>query len=60
MQITIITLLEKFEFSLPPQDERTKIYRKPAHVMMPMAEGHRGTWMGLLVKPRDGQDQDAN
>ena len=56
MQIMIITLLEKFEFSLPPQDERTKIYRKPTHVMMPMAEGHPGSWMGLLVKPLDRGD----
>jgi hypothetical protein len=56
MQIVIATLIDQFDFSLPPQDERTKIYRKPSHVMMPMAEGHRGTWMGVLVKPRDRQD----
>jgi hypothetical protein len=53
MQIMIITLLENFEFALPPQDERTKIHRKPTAVMMPMAKGHKGAWMGLLVKPVD-------
>jgi len=56
MQIMIVTLLDQFEFSLPPQDERTKIYRKPSHVMMPMAEGHQGAWMGLLVKPLNRRD----
>jgi hypothetical protein len=56
MQITIVTLLENFEVSLPPQNERTKIYRKPSHVMMPMAQGHRGAWMGLLVKSVNRRD----
>ncbi|KAI0306242.1 cytochrome P450 [Multifurca ochricompacta] len=51
MQILITTLLENFEFSLPPQNEKTKIYRKPSHVMMPMADGEKGAWMGLRVKP---------
>jgi len=51
MQVVILTLLENFEFSLPPQNEKTKIYRKPGHAMMPMAKGERGVWMGLLIKP---------
>lgn len=51
MQVMIVTLLENFVFSLPPQDDRTKIHRMPSAVMMPMAKGHRGAWMGLLVKP---------
>ncbi|KAI9430949.1 cytochrome P450 [Lactarius psammicola] len=51
MQIIILTLLENFEFSLPPQNEKTKIYRKPSHIMLPMAKGQKGYWMGLLIKP---------
>ncbi|KAH9173542.1 cytochrome P450 [Lactarius sanguifluus] len=51
MQIIILALLENFEFSLPPQNEKTKIYRRPSHVMLPMREGQKGTWMGLHIKP---------
>jgi hypothetical protein len=51
MQIIILALLENFEFSLPPQNEKTKIYRKPSQIMLPMAEGEKGVWMGLLIKP---------
>jgi len=51
MQVIIVALLENFEFSLPPQNEKTKIYRKPCHLMMPMAKGEKGVWMGLLIKP---------
>ncbi|KAH9066249.1 cytochrome P450 [Lactarius vividus] len=51
MQIIILALLENFEFSLPPQNEKTKIYRRPSHLMLPMREGQKGTWMGLLIKP---------
>ena len=51
MQAIILALLEKFEFSLPPQSEKTKVYRKPGYVMLPMAEGEKGIWMGLLIKP---------
>jgi len=50
MQIVILALLENFEISLPPQNEKTKIYRKPSHVMLPAVEGEKGTWMGLLIK----------
>jgi len=51
MQVIILALLENFEFSLPPQNEKTKIYRKPCHLMMPMAKGENGVWMGLVIKP---------
>ncbi|KAH8998334.1 cytochrome P450 [Lactarius hatsudake] len=51
MQIIILALVENFEFSLPPQSEKTKIYRRPSHVMFPMREGQKGTWMGLHIKP---------
>ncbi|KAH9066245.1 cytochrome P450 [Lactarius vividus] len=51
MQIIILALLENFEFSLPPQTEKTKIYRRPSHVMLPLTEGQVGTWMGLHIKP---------
>jgi len=51
MQVIILALLENFEFSLPPQNEKTKIYRKPTQLMMPMAQGEKGVWMGLLIKP---------
>jgi hypothetical protein len=51
MQVIILALLENFEFSLPPQSKRNKVYRKPGHIMLPMAEGKKGIWMGLLIKP---------
>jgi hypothetical protein len=51
MQIIILSLLENFEFSLPPQTEKTKIYRKPCQIMLPMAKGEKGVWMGLHIKP---------
>ncbi len=50
MQTIIVTLLENFEFSLPPQTEKTRIYRRPIGLMAPMVEGGRGAWMGLVVK----------
>ncbi|KAI9449717.1 cytochrome P450 [Lactarius psammicola] len=50
MQMIILALLENFEFSLPPQNEKTKIYRKPSFAMSPVAKGEKGTWMGLLIK----------
>ncbi|KAH8977854.1 cytochrome P450 [Lactarius akahatsu] len=51
MQTIIVTLLENFEFSPPPQTEKTRIYRKPAGgLMAPMVEGGRCAWMGLVVK----------
>ncbi len=51
MQIIILALLENFEFSLPLQNEKTKIYRKPSHLMLPVAKGEKGYWMGLFIKP---------
>ena len=50
MQILMITLIENFEISLPPQTEKTRIYRKSMGLMVPMAEGRPGPWMGLVVK----------
>jgi hypothetical protein len=51
MQIIILALLENFEISLPPQSKENKVYRKPAYIMLPMAEGEKGIWMGLHIKP---------
>jgi hypothetical protein len=48
--ILIMTLLENFEFSIPPQHEKTRIYRKPSAIMYPMIENKPGAWMGLAVK----------
>ncbi|KAI9446023.1 cytochrome P450, partial [Lactarius indigo] len=50
MQTIIVTLLENFEFSLPPQTEKTRIYRKPIGLMAPRVEGGQGAWMGLVMK----------
>jgi hypothetical protein len=53
MQIFAVALLENFEFSLPPQNEKTRIYRKPSSLMTPMAKGSPGGWMGLVIKSVD-------
>ncbi|KAH9018097.1 cytochrome P450 [Lactarius pseudohatsudake] len=51
MQTIIVTLLENFEFSLPPQTEKTRIYRKlTGGLMAPVVKGGKGAWMGLVVK----------
>ena len=50
MQAIALTLIENFEFGLPPQTDKTKIIRKPTGLMVPMADGYRGVWMGLRVK----------
>ncbi|KAH8995441.1 cytochrome P450 [Lactarius akahatsu] len=50
MQIIILALVENFEFSLPPQSEKTKIYRRPSRFMLPVPEGQEETWMGLHIK----------
>ena len=49
MQVIIVTLLENFEFSLPP---KTRVYRKPQAVglMAPSVEGRLGAWLDLVVK----------
>lgn len=53
IQAIATTLIENFEFSLPPQNEKTRIYRKPSGLMIPMASPELGVWMGLIVKPID-------
>jgi len=53
MQIFAVALLENFEFSLPPKNEKTRIYRKPSGLMTPMAKGSPGGWMGLVIKSVD-------
>ncbi|KAI9446036.1 cytochrome P450 [Lactarius indigo] len=50
MQTIILALVENFEFSLP-QNEKTKIRRRPTRLMLPVREGLKGTWMGLHIKP---------
>jgi hypothetical protein len=50
MLILIMTLLENFEFSIPPEHEKKRIYHKPSTVMLPMTENEPGDWMGLVVK----------
>ncbi|KAI0263467.1 cytochrome P450 [Gloeopeniophorella convolvens] len=50
MQMIAITLLENFEFSMPPPNEKTRVYRKPSGIMMPMCEGELGVWLGLVIK----------
>lgn len=54
MLVIVATLVNHFEFSLPPEREggmTPRVCRKPTVIMMPMAEGHVGPWMGLIVKP---------
>jgi hypothetical protein len=54
MLVIVATLVKHFEFSLPADDgEKTRIHRKPSVIMMPMAEGQLGAWMGLVIKPID-------
>ena len=53
MQVIAVALIESFEFSLPPQNDQTRIYRKPTGLMVPMAEAGQGAWMGLVVKSVD-------
>ncbi|KZV60942.1 cytochrome P450 [Peniophora sp. CONT] len=50
MQAMVSTLLEAFEFSLPPQIPENMVERKPSGIMLPMSIGHQGSWMGLHVK----------
>ena len=55
MLVVIVTLLKNFEFSLPADGEKPgpQIYRRPSVIMMPMAEGQIGAWMGLVIKSID-------
>ena len=50
MQVIAATLLENFEFSLPPQTAEAYIIRKPLVLMVPMVEGLQYPWMGLKVR----------
>ncbi|KAI0263454.1 cytochrome P450 [Gloeopeniophorella convolvens] len=51
MQVIATSLLENFEISLPPQNEQTRVFRKPGGTMAPMMNGVEGAWMGLVIKP---------
>ncbi|VDC07113.1 unnamed protein product [Peniophora sp. CBMAI 1063] len=51
MQAIAAVLMDHFEFGLPPQTQENVIRRRPASLMLPMADGHPGVWMGLKVKP---------
>jgi len=55
MLVVIVTLLKNFEFSLPADGEKPgpQVYRRPSVIMMPMAEGQIGAWMGLVIKSID-------
>ena len=53
MQVLAATLLENFEFTLPPQTPETHIIRKPLVLMVPMVEGGQYPWMGLKVRCLD-------
>jgi hypothetical protein len=50
IQAIAATLLESFEFSLPPQTAKTFITRRPLVLMVPMVEGNEYPWMGLKVR----------
>ncbi|KAH9968439.1 cytochrome P450 [Lactifluus volemus] len=49
MLVIIATVLRHFEISLPLAE--IVVRRKPSIIMMPMAEGQIGAWMGLVIKP---------
>jgi len=57
MLTIVATMLKHFELSLPAKSVETgqqpRIYRRPSVIMMPMAEGQMGAWMGLVIKPLD-------
>ena len=42
MQAIAATLIENFEFALPPQIKENIVRRKPTGIMAPMADGHPG------------------
>ena len=51
MLVIITTVVKHFELSLPSRGgKEVQIYRKPSVMMMPMAEGQIGAWMGLVLK----------
>ncbi|KAI0249650.1 cytochrome P450 [Lactifluus subvellereus] len=54
MLVIIATVLKHFELELPSGGgKEVQICRKPSVMMMPMAEGQIGAWMGLVLKPLD-------
>lgn len=50
LQAILASVLEKFEFAMPPDADKHPVCRKPTLVMTPIVDGHRGTWLGLSVK----------
>ena len=51
MQAIAATLIDEFEFFLPPQTKEIEVKRMPTLLMVPMApKGQPGIWMGLKVK----------
>lgn len=52
MQAIIVALIENFEFSLPPKEQRVEIVRKPIGLMSPMVKDRydEGVLMPLAVK----------
>ncbi|KZV76310.1 cytochrome P450 [Peniophora sp. CONT] len=49
-QAIAATLIESFEFALPPQTKENIVHRKPTVIMAPTTESHPGGWLGLKVK----------
>ena len=50
LQAILASVLEKFEFAMPPDADKHPVCRKPTLVMTPIVDGHRGTWLGLTIK----------
>ncbi|KZV76320.1 cytochrome P450 [Peniophora sp. CONT] len=50
LQAIAATLIESFEFALPPQTKDNIIQRKPSGIMAPATEAHPNGWLGLKVK----------
>ncbi|KAI0308933.1 cytochrome P450, partial [Amylostereum chailletii] len=51
MQAIAATLIENFEFALPPDHEKTKIKRMPTGLMAPMIDGYSGVWWVSRSRP---------
>lgn len=59
MQSTVVELVENFEFTPPPIDEKLEMLRTPVGaIMAPMIKGkfHERTQMPLGVRPIDSID----
>ncbi|VDC03589.1 unnamed protein product [Peniophora sp. CBMAI 1063] len=50
MQAIAATLIESYEFALPPQTKDNTIKRMPTVIMAPATEAHPTGWLGLKVK----------